>query len=79
METQEVKQHKVDFVDYCSEVLTQSKNDRGKNLPDKRAKHRVLQAVIDDPEQAKRLDDREPTVEEYGTFIRGTVANKISL
>ena len=32
--------------------------------------------VIDDPEQAKKLEDREPTVEEYGTFIRGTITNK---
>lgn len=74
----EVKQHKIDFVDYCTEVLTQSKNDRGDGLPKKREKNRVLQAVIDDPEQAKKLDDREPTVEEYGTFIRGTISNKFS-
>ena len=42
IEAKEVKQHKKDFINYCTEVLTQSKNDRGNDLPDKKEKNRVL-------------------------------------
>mmetsp|Transcript_30851 Transcript_30851/g.38160 ORF Transcript_30851/g.38160 Transcript_30851/m.38160 type:complete len:95 (-) Transcript_30851:19-303(-) len=43
MEALEARQNKHDFIDYCTKVLTQSKNkDRGDNLPSQRQKHKVL-------------------------------------
>lgn len=80
MEAREARQNKNDFVDYCAEVLTQHKNaDKSHELPDKKQKFKVLQSVIDDPAQLQREEGREPTVAEYGKFIRAAIKEKEKL
>lgn len=50
MEAKEVKQHKSDFITFCSDTLTQHKMDNmGNTTPTAKDKHKVLQKVIDDP------------------------------
>ena len=51
MEARDAKRNKRDFIGYCTEVLTQSKNkDKGDSLPSDKQKHKVLQQVIEDPQ-----------------------------
>ena len=76
IEAREARQNKSDFIEYCTDVLTQHKqSDKGNTMPDKRQKHRVLQKVISDPKILQRDEGREPTVEEYGKFIKSEVRN----
>jgi len=55
-------------------VLTQHKQgEKGQNFPDKKQKHKVLQRVISDPKALLKDEGREPTVEEYGKFIKSEI------
>jgi hypothetical protein len=43
IEAREARQNKSDFIEYCTDVLTQHKQtDKGNALPDKKQKHKVL-------------------------------------
>ena len=43
LEAREARHNKLEFIEFCSDVLTQHKNaDRGNDLPDGKQKHKVL-------------------------------------
>ena len=71
LEAQEARRNKNDFIYFCEDVLTSHKQQgSNKDEPDRRQKHRVLQKVVNDQKTLLQDGDREPTVDEYGQFIK---------
>ena len=72
----EAKKHKAEFIDYCSDVLMISHSNISQNFPDQKEKNAVLQKVIKDPKDLEAAGNREPTVVEYGKYIKMSIPLK---